>query len=312
MKQRLDREGFPESRAADLRGRVPDGSMRKFWRAAEALPDYLELLQLDDLGPMFGSPLSVNVLREVRLPDGDRGVLKLIGEPVVGEALALSAWAKAGVACPPLLDFGVSQWSPGVTHLLLGWVSGEPMTHIDMPEATDGVCRLLASAHVQPPEELPTLTQVLSAGLEKAMRAWSEAGLELPRRVFSAAIEIPGPAVLLHGDPVGPNLLVREGRRVLLDPVGCAGPAEFDAGRWVARCLAVVHPSALPSLTQVALAADPTLRPEVLDRCIGLELVLEVGHRLENPSAFLSVGADPDTFAENTSLLIAAALERIS
>lgn len=49
-----------------------------FERAAEALPTYLAALELTDLGPMVGSPLSPNVLHEVRLGDGSVAVLKLI------------------------------------------------------------------------------------------------------------------------------------------------------------------------------------------------------------------------------------------
>jgi hypothetical protein len=97
-----------------------------------------------------------------------------------------------------------------------------------------------------------------------------------------------------------------------MDPVGWRGPAEFDAGRWVARCLAVTPPTELPDLTRTALLADPMLRPDALDECVGLELVMEVRHRLESPGVFLSVGADPVRFNENTAFLVAAARSRLS
>ena len=53
------------------------GRVTSFERAAEALPVYLAALELTDVGPMVGSPLSANVLREVRLGDGSVAVLNL-------------------------------------------------------------------------------------------------------------------------------------------------------------------------------------------------------------------------------------------
>ncbi|MGW7043235.1 hypothetical protein ACWGDT_11010 [Streptomyces avermitilis] len=117
-----------------------------FERAAEALPTYLAALELTDLGPMVGSPLSPNVLREVRLDDGSVAVLKLIGEPQHAEAATLAAWTAHRVPCAPLLDHGVGAHAPDITHLLLGKVSGVGLLHAEMAAATEQVVRLFHQA----------------------------------------------------------------------------------------------------------------------------------------------------------------------
>ncbi|MFE6157260.1 hypothetical protein [Streptomyces sp. NPDC057889] len=113
---------------------------------------------------MAGSPLSANVLREVRLRDGSLAVLKLIGEPQSAEAATLAAWTVHRVPCAPLLDHGVGTHAPDVTHLLLGKVPGTALPHTEMAPATAQVVRLFQQAHLKPPAEVEPLHDFLVLG----------------------------------------------------------------------------------------------------------------------------------------------------
>lgn len=294
------RRAWLDARALSLRSRVSAAVVAKFEIAAAALDPYLDALDVQDLGPLTGSPLSPNVLREVRRRDGSRAVLKLVGEPATGEIATLAAWTHAGVSCVPLLHSGIGIWSPGVTHMLLAHVPGAPLPHRDMPAATTDIVRLLAAAHLAPPHGVEPLAEELRPRLDTAETIWRDADLDPPPHVADQLAGLEGGSVLLHGDPVGMNLLVEGDRACLLDPVGVAGPPEFDAGRWVARCLAVVSHDELGHLTSQARTGDPTLRSDVLDICIAVELVLEVRHRITSPGMFIALGSDPLTFDTQT------------
>lgn len=288
------------------------GRVTSFERAAGALPVYLAALELTDVGPMAGSPLSANVLREVRRGDGSVAVLKLIGEPQSAEAATLAAWTAHRVPCAPLLDHGVGTCVPDVTHLLLGKVPGAGLSHTEMAAATEQVVRLFRRAHLSPPAEVASLHDFLGPRLRKAVQIWRETGLPSPGGALRVLTDLDMEPVLLHGDAVGFNLLRSEGGLALIDPAGVCGPAEFDAARWVARCLAVTGPSALNGLTDAALSADPLLQRTLFDACIALELVIEVRHRITSPHVFLSVGAPAQTFTTDTHLLAEAATRRLA
>ncbi|MFE4772985.1 hypothetical protein [Streptomyces sp. NPDC056713] len=286
--------------------------MASFERAAEALPAYLAALELTDVGPMAGSPLSANVLREVRLGDGSLAVLKLIGEPQSAEAATLAAWTAHRVPCAPLLDHGVGAHVPDVTHLLLGKVPGAALPHTEMAAATTQVVRLFRRAHLKPPAEVEPLHGFLSPRLHEAVQIWRESGLPSPDDALRVLTDPDIEPVLLHGDAVGFNLLRSGDGLALIDPAGVCGPAEFDAARWVARSLAVTGPGALDALTEVALSADPLLQRSRFDACVAVELVIEVRHRITSPHLFLSVGAPAQTFSADTRLLAEAATRRLA
>ena len=292
-------------RSLSLRDAASTEVWLTFERAAGALDAYLAGLALEDLGPLSGSPLSPNVLRAVRTSGGRAAVLKLVGEPRTGEAATLAAWTAGGVNSVPLLEHGIGAWTDGVTHLLVGWVPGEPMPHSEMAAATGPVVAVLAGAHLAKPAGVEDLADSLRPRLRTAEQVWSSAGLTPPVRVDELLSDVPG-SVLLHGDPVGMNLLVDRGSIRLLDPAGVAGPAEFDAGRWVARSLAVAGPGALAGLTETALRADPSLRPDVLDLCVAVELLIEVRHRITSRDMFLSLGAAASSFDADTATLASA------
>ena len=181
------------------------------------------------------------------------------------------------------------------------------MTHRDMPSATREIVRLLASAHVAPPPGVDLVADELRPRVDAAEVIWRDAGLDPPSGVADQLAGIEGDGVLLHGDPVGMNLLVEGERAWLLDPAGVTGPPEFDAGRWIARCLAVASHDELGHLTSEALLGDPTLRPGVLDTCIAVELVLEVRHRITSPDMFIAIGSDPATFDSHTRAMASTA-----
>jgi streptomycin 6-kinase len=307
VEKTAQRRAWLDTRALSLRSRVSPAVVAKFETAAAALDTYLDALQVQDIGPLTGSPLSPNVLRAVTRHDGTQAVLKLVGEPATGEIATLDAWTRAGVSCVPLLDSGVGTWSPEVTHMLLARVPGAPMTHRHMPSATSDIVRLLASAHLAPPPGVAALADELRPRLDTAEAIWRDAGLDPPSRVADQLAGIDGDRVLLHGDPVGMNLLVQADRAWLLDPAGVAGPVEFDAGRWVARCLAVASHDELGHLTSQAMLGDPTLRPNVLDACIAVELILEVRHRITSPDMFIAIGSDPATFDSQTRAMASTA-----
>ncbi|GAA5702504.1 hypothetical protein SM007_28270 [Streptomyces avermitilis] len=283
-----------------------------FERAAEALPTYLAALELTDLGPMAGSPLSPHVLREVRLGDGSVAVLKLIGEPQHAEAATLAAWTAHRVPCAPLLDHAVGAHAPDITHLLLRKVSGVGLLHAEMAAATEQIVRLFHQAHLTRPAGVARLQDFLGPKLEDALRVWNEAGLPSPDGVLHVLEDPAIEPVLLHGDAVGFNLLRSGDEFALIDPAGVCGPAEFDAARWVARCLAVTGPSALSGLTETALSADPSLSRRLLDVCVAVELVIEVRHRTTSPHVFLSIGAPAQTFTADTRRLAEAVAHRLT
>ncbi|MGW2082614.1 hypothetical protein ACWCOW_37895 [Streptomyces sp. NPDC001939] len=193
-----------------------------------------------------GSPLSANVLREVRLGDGSLAVLKLIGEPQSAEAATLAAWTAHRVPCAPLLDHGVGAHVPDVTNPLLGKVLGSELPHAEMAAATATaqVVRLFRRAHLKPPAEVEPLHGFLSPRLHEAVQIWRESGLPPPDDALRVLTDPDIEPVLLHGDAVGFNLLRSGDELALIAPAGVYGPAEFDAARWVARCLAVTGPGA--------------------------------------------------------------------
>ncbi|MFF1570942.1 hypothetical protein ACFVY1_47850 [Streptomyces sp. NPDC058293] len=287
------------------------GRVASFERAAEALPVYLAALELTDAGPMSGSPLSANVLREVRLGDGSVAVLKLIGEPQLAEAATLAAWTAHQVPCAPLLDHGVGALAPDVTHLLLGKVPGAGLPHTQMAAATKQAVQLFRRAHMTPPADVAPFHDFLGPRLQKAVQIWRESGLPSPDRALQVLTDLDTEPVLLHGDAVGLNLLKSKDGLALIDPAGVCGPAEFDAARWVARCLTVAGPDALNGLTETALSADPLLQQRRFDACVALELVIEVRHRITSPHIFLNVGAPAQTFATDTRLLAEEATHRL-
>lgn len=264
------------------------------------------------MGPMAGSPLSANVLLEVRLGDGSVAVLKLIGEPQSAEAATLAAWTGHQVPCAPLLDHGIGAHVPDVTHLLLGKVPGAALPHMEMAAATEQAVHLFRRAHLTPPTEVVPLHRFLGPRLREAVQIWREAGLPSADGALRVLADLETGPVLLHGDAVGFNLLKSEEGLVLIDPAGVCGPAEFDAARWVARCLVVAGPGALDGLTETALSADPLLQRPLFDACIALELVIEVRHRITSPQVFLSVGAPAETFTADTRLLAEAATRRLA
>ena len=300
-----------ETRRAQLRAVADGGALVRFERAAACVEPALTALGLTDLGPLYGSPLSANVLRRVRTRDGVLAVLKLAGNGDVGEATTLAAWTAAGVNAVPLLDYGLGRWVPQVVHLLLAAVDGGPLPHSEMAAWTTPVVVTLASAHLPAPTGVRPLAEMLAPRLGAASQVWEQAGLGTPPNILDR-VSRSGDATLLHGDPVGMNLLVGRDRVWLLDPAGVEGPAEFDAGRWVARSLAVAGPTALAPLLDTALRADPALRPEVLALCAAVELVLEVRHRVTSPRMFVSLGAAADTFDADTRALVDAARELAS
>lgn len=88
----------------------------------------------------------------------------------------------------------------------------------------------------------------------------------------------------------GPTTLWPGGPRVRSRP----GPAHKPA------------PDALAGLTETDLRADPTLRPDVLDLCVAVELLIEVRHGITSRDMILSLGAPAASFDTDTAALAAA------
>lgn len=274
--------------------------LERFDRAAAALPAYVDALGMEVVRPLFGAPSSPNILREVRDATGRRAVLKLIGSDARGEVATLEAWTTAGVPCPLLLHAGYGRYVEGVTHLLLDWVDGDPLPHREMPGATSEAVALFGRGHLPPPAGTTPLAQFLQRRFETSLTACRLAGLPVMstmERALDAAVDR---AVLLHGDAVGFNLLHRSGDLVMLDPAGVQGPREHDAATWVARALVVPGPAALPELIETALAADRSLDKATFHHWLGVELIIEAGYRLRTPDVMASIGADVDSFDEDT------------
>lgn len=309
---------LPEQRRAQLAARAEHlsavanpGSLAAFARASDAVDPALSALGLTDLGPLYGSPLSANVLRSVRTSAGAPAVLKLSGSGETGEAATLAAWTAAGSSAVPLLDHGLGRWVPEVAHLVVGFVDGVPIPHTAMAAWTAPVVTVLAGAHVPTPSGVRPIAEALATRFANAVEVWDEVGLGAAPSVLERLAKA-GDDTLLHGDPVGMNLLVDRERVWLLDPAGVSGPAEFDAGRWVGRSLAAAGPAACPALIDTCLRADRTLRADVLALSVAVELVIEVRHRLSNPDMFVTIGAPLATFDADTEALVATAHELAS
>ncbi len=197
------------------------------WRAR--LPAMLEQLaarwQLA-LGPeLHGGLLSCT--REVVCADGSEAVLKLGAWPRArDEIAALAAWRGRGA--PSLIAADVE-----LRALLLERV--RPGTHV---EGADGeaVAEVLGLLHVEPPDGLPSLAQIVRRRIDAAVRggrasarkaAWAQATVEELERGAP-------PPVLLHGALDERNLLVCARRGLCaIGPLPCAGDPAYDAGYWV-------------------------------------------------------------------------------
>lgn len=164
---------------------------------------------------------------------------------------------------------------------------------------------MLRSGHLEVTEGMSALSDHLRSRLAAAIAALADAGFSPIGQVEALLADaVEPPPVLLHGDIVGHNLLRHDGSIVMLDPAGVSGPAEFDAARWIARSLVAPGPSMLSQLRSEALAADKTLASDVLDHCLGIELLIEIGYRLTTPAVLIENGAPEATFDDDTQQLV--------
>lgn len=283
-----------------------------FDRAATALPPYLKSLGLVDVGPLLGAPSSPNVVRHVRLQTDEDAVLKLIGHERSQEAATLEVWNTAGTPAPRVLDHGVSRHAEAVSHLLLEKVAGTPMSHEAMPKATAAAARLFAQGHQEPPAEVRPLAEIQAPRLRRAADTWRQAGYVPPVDPAGVLQELSSDPVLLHGDAVGANVLADGDQLTLIDPAGVHGPYEYDSAQWVARALAVAGPQKLDALGSLALEADPALDGASFQRCLVVELIIEVMYRILRPEQFLDRGAPRATFDRDTRHLVTAVAERLA
>ncbi len=225
------------------------GDEGRAWLAR--LPATLEQLAARwrlELGPELPcGPLSYAC--EVVRADGSEAVLEVGASPRTGDVItALAAWSGRGA--PSLLAADRE-----LRALLL-----ERIRPGSRPAAADAgaVAGLLRRLHVEPPEGLPALGQIVRERLDAAVRegrasppkaAWARAKVEELER------SAPAP-VLLHGDLDERALLVCDRRGVCaVDPLPCAGDPAYDAGSWVhgnrrpgrrARLDAIVAATRLP------------------------------------------------------------------
>lgn len=204
--------------------------------AADAFAVLAELLRA--LGVVDGGRLGLvdsrNHARRVEHPRFGACVLKLTVVAVGDEVGALAAWNDAGLGgrvVPALHDHGtcagwawsVQQRCPGRA----GWVN-EPLL------ATGDALAVCDVLHVP----LPAGHGFGDVRDRLDRRLGALAGTELagPARVVRDAVAgLEAGSVLVHGDFAANNVLAGAGSPVVIDPAGLAGPAEYDAARWIAR-----------------------------------------------------------------------------
>ena len=176
-----------------------------------------------------GEPLRGGLLSSVfaaRRHGTEQVVLKVAGpwSPTREEAEALHVWG--GVRTPALLEA-----DDALGALLLERIQpGDAAPPPGAREAAD----LLRALHVPPPPGLRALADVARERLAIAAaegRARHKVDWALAR-IEELEQEAP-PAVLLHGDLGGRNLLsCRRRGLAAIDPLPCAGDPAYDAGTW--------------------------------------------------------------------------------
>jgi hypothetical protein len=141
-----------------------------------------------------------------------------------------------------------------------------------------------------------TLESYYTPKLKSSEQAWLTAGYNPPTEARSILGMLSSRHELIHGDPSGRNMLMNSSQLTLLDPIGVEGAAEFDAGRWIARCAAMSAPCELGELIAMAEKADPSLDRGRLLWCVGLALMSEVRYRILMPTYYQNLGASPVGF----------------
>jgi hypothetical protein len=227
----------------------------------------------------------------------DEVLLKIYGDAPRGEGPLQSRWAERGVHTVPV-EYG----RQGPCSWIL--MPKLPLRHIrpTKPEDWHVVTEALAVQAGRLHEEAPELSGVLRPldvvmlpRLHGAVARLERAGVEPPVGWECWAAEAYSPyGVPLHGDLALTNVgLDREGCLVVYDASALLGPLAFDAVRWAARATsAAVPPNEL--LARWA-AHEPLPPPNVLDRLLAVECLLEAGSRC---AVAERSGGDPARIAE--------------
>ena len=252
-----------------------------------------------DLGSLTTGE-SRNIVRKVRLADGQLAVLKVVGH----------RWAAKGLPCVRPLQWGYGQAS---------WVLTGYLPLPSMPTAPDPAGRaadvrylvgFIRAFHLSEAAVPTTRTwrDQLDLHLRWTLPLTRGRGLTEPPD-WEAKLAAAGGDTLLHGDPAGSNVLVTDqGSLVLIDPPGAIrGPREADAGQ-IASHVGCGHDgdpadkaAEVIALVEEAAAADRSLDPRLVALFAGLNLLVWSGYFLArhgHAATGGAVGREPVLAAE--------------
>jgi Aminoglycoside/hydroxyurea antibiotic resistance kinase len=226
------------------------------------------------LNPSTGKPQLLLLMRNAW---GDRVVLKVYGRQRPNEAAVQRLWWQKGVATVRVLDSG----DDPVSWLLMPYVPGIAPSLAECPALTADVACIMTAAHCIYQDSVGS-PRDLYAGIGMHLRTVlgvaARHDYDVPTGVDLKAAEVmrSGAPTFLHGD-LGPTNLLRtpSGLRIL-DICGYTGPAEFDAARWCAR---VGGSRSAETALARWLDVEAALDPDLADRLLGLELLMEAGVR---------------------------------
>jgi streptomycin 6-kinase len=200
------------------------------WLAA--LPDLVATVAARwslDLGTPFDDVYE-SMAFPVRRRDGTAAVLKVQwpNRDNAFEAAALRGWNGNGAV--RLLDEDTGHHALLLEHAF----PGTSLAGVDADQVRDVLVDLLPRLWIRAPDGLPTVAQESAVLSDELVREWHRTGRPFERRLVDLALEafatLPptqGPAVLLHQDLHGDNVLRSARGWLAIDPKPLLGEREF-------------------------------------------------------------------------------------
>ena len=264
----------------------------------DVMPEVLERIGEPRVVRSLANPDSKRATFMVEWGGGQRGILKVAGCDESAEGETLSQWELHGVPAVRQLHRGNVR---GATYLVTEFTpapalrdvfeqrlarevqarreSVVPMPGCDALSVTLAeIIAVLAQAHISPQRMpfAPPLTERLRAPIREVTRGLGPVGKQWARNLNASMEELwqQSDLVVLHGDPWVGNLLHGAQGAVLLDPVGCIGPAEYDAAQAVAQ---ITPPPRYAEMIKLACRVDSSLDPQKLSQWLGVYVSIEAG-----------------------------------
>jgi hypothetical protein len=245
------------------------------------------------------TPESRNLVRHVRLKDGNSAVLKIIGntrEPGEGELLA--AWHRAGLPTVEPISWGyvrviVSDIGRTATYILTRFVESkrlpQPRTLAQRKEQVTQLVSLVRPFH--DPQIQVSRARRWSDRIHQHLR-WTlplvrQHGLAEPDQWADKLDRLSEDGrLVVHGDPAGGNVLDSVDGLLLIDPPGALiALPEADIAQICSQAGGV---EAVAEMIELASSHDPTLDPSAIAGFAGLNFLVWGGYLLgqhPNPDA---------------------------